>query len=292
MFGLAIDDASVDVAVSRGIAQVNALDVRGPSAHVTAKGRLALTGAGDSDLSYVADVANLREFQSFVEQAIEGSAHVEGRVTGPAGAMATTGTLIGNNLAVGPTKALSLKSAFDLTIPDNDVKRTTGKVDLNGTFFEISGRRIDEVTATLNYDGAQLEVDATLAEKLRTLRFTGAIAPHPDHHEFHVRSLSILAGDVEWQMPQGQEAVAQYGADRLVIRNFQLARADSRIRIDGVASAKAPDETPLVVTVERVEGRGHQQPDAGHSEAFWRRGRHRAHHGARSPIRVWKPILP
>ena len=252
LFGFPVDKAIVDAAMTAGVARVNVLDVRGPSATVSAKGTMALTGEGQSSLTYVADVADLRAFQQFTAQPLAGSAHIEGKAAGPAGRLETSGTLVTNNVAVGPAKALALKTGFKLTIPDNDIKRTTGQVDFSGAFVEAAGRRIDEVTGTLRYDGASLDVDATLAEKARTIRFAGALVPHPDHQEVHIRSLALSAGGVEWQTAPGQEAVAQYAADRLVISNFQLVRGDSRIRIDGTASAKAGTASPLVVTVERV----------------------------------------
>ena len=252
LFGFPVDKAVVDAAVNAGVARVHVLDVRGPSATVAAKGTIALTGEGQSDLTYVADVADLRAFQQFTEQPLAGSAHIEGKAAGPAGRLETSGTLVTNNVAVGPAKALALKTGFKLTIPDNDIKRTTGQVDFNGAFVEAAGRRIDQVTGTLRYDGASLDVDATLAEKARTIRFAGALVPHPDHQEIHIRNLAFSAGGVEWQTAPGQEAVAQYAADRLVISNFQLVRGDSRIRIDGTASPKAGTASPLVVTVERV----------------------------------------
>ena len=250
--GLKIDEATVDATVAGGLARVTALEVRGPGAHVTAKGAVALAGQTTSDLSYLIDVADLESFQSLTPHPLDGSAHVEGRVTGPAGALETTGTMSANTVTVGPVKAMAFKSAFDLAVPDNDVKRTTGKVDVNGAYLEVSGTRIDEVIGTLHYDGTRLEADATVAERARTLRFKGSLVPHPDHHEVHVSSLSLLAADIEWQMPPGQEAVAQYAADRLVIRNFQLARGDARIRVDGTASAGADAGLPLVVSVERL----------------------------------------
>jgi hypothetical protein len=252
LFGFPVDKAIVDTAVGDGAARVNVLDVRGPSAAASARGTIALTGEGQSDLTFAVDIADLRAFQKLTEQPLEGSARVEGKARGPAGRLETSGKLVTNNLAIGPARALALKTGFTLTIPENDVKRATGQADLAGAYVEFGGRRIDEVTGTLRYDGASLDVDATVAEKGRTIRLAGALVPHPDHHEVHVRSLSLAAGGIEWQTPAGQEAVAQYAADRLAIGNFQLVRGDSRIRIEGTASASAGTASPLVVTVERV----------------------------------------
>ena len=252
LYGQTIDQASIDVALVEGIAHVTALDVSGPSGRVSAKGTVVLVGDGQSDLSYVADVPDLKSLQSFSHEPLGGSAHVEGRITGPQGAMTTRGTISGSRLVLGPVDALSVKSAFSLAVPGNNVKLTTGRVDLTGAYIEVRGTRIDEVAGTLAYDGSRLDVEAKVAQRQRQLQFAGSLVPHPDHHEIHVRSLSMIANDVEWQMPQGQEAVARYAADRLEIENFQLARGDSRIRIEGTASANAADQS-LVVTAEHLQ---------------------------------------
>lgn len=252
LYGQTIDQASIDVALVEGIARVTALDVSGPSGRVSAKGTVVLVGDGQSDLSYVADVPDLKSLQSFSHEPLGGSAHVEGRITGPQGAMTTSGTISGSRLVLGPVEALAVKSAFSLAVPGNNVKLTTGRVDLTGAYIEVRGTRIDEVVGTLAYDGSRLDVEAKVAQRQRQLQFAGSLVPHPDHHEIHVRSLSMIANDVEWQMPQGQEAVARYAADRLEIENFQLARGDSRIRIEGTASANAADQS-LVVTAEHLQ---------------------------------------
>ena len=150
-----------------------------PAAKVSAKGTVALVGEGQSDLSYLIDVADLSMFQTLTRHTLGGSAHAEGRITGPAGQLKTAGTLASNSLTAGPAKALALKSNFDVAIPVNDLERTTGQMDLSGSFVEVSGRRIDEVTGTLSYDGVRLDVDATLAERARTFRVAGALVPHP-----------------------------------------------------------------------------------------------------------------
>jgi autotransporter translocation and assembly factor TamB len=252
IFGQAIDEATIDAAMTGGVARVKALDVRGPGGHLTANGSVTFTGEGQSDLKYVLDVADLQSFQSLTPQALRGTVHVEGRITGPARLPETAGTLSASHLTVGPAEALSLKATFDLTIPDNDVKKTAGKIGLSAAYLQVEGTRIDELTSTLDYDGSRLEVEAALAERERTLRFAGSMTPHPEHHEIHVRSMAVLAGDVEWQMPPGEEALVQYGHDRLLIKNFQLTRAEARLRIDGVAAADADAESALVARVERL----------------------------------------
>ena len=240
LFGLSIEAANVDATATGGVARVNVFDMHGPAAKVSAKGSLALTGPSQSDLSYVIDVAELAAFQTFTPQPLGGSAHVEGRLTGPARQLKTTGTLASNSLAIGPAKVLALKSGFDLTIPENDIKRTTGELEVSGSFVEVSGRRIDEVTGTLRYDGTRVDVEGTLAEQARTIRFAGALVPHPDHHEVHVRSLSLLIGDVEWQTPPGQEAVAQ---DPPIACSSTIF--SSRVRIPGFGSTAPRRPKPV-----------------------------------------------
>jgi translocation-and-assembly-module (TAM) inner membrane subunit TamB-like protein len=252
LYGQTIDEASIDVALVEGVARVTTFDVSGPSGRLSANGTVALGGDGQSDLSYVGDVADLKTLQSLSPQPLSGSAHIEGRVSGPAASATTSGTISTSRLIAGPLEALALSGAFNLVVPGTDFKSTTGRVDLAGAYLVARGARIDELNGSITYDGSQLAIDARVMERQRQLQFAGSLVPHPDHHEIHVRSLSLMAGNVEWQMPAGQEASVQYGADRLEVRNFQLARGDSRIQIEGTASAKAADQS-LLVTVERVQ---------------------------------------
>jgi translocation and assembly module TamB len=50
----------------------------------------------------------------------------------------------------------------------------------------------------------------------------------------------------------GREALAQYSSQQVVIRDLELARNDSRIRVNGVLGTAAATASPLVVNVERV----------------------------------------
>ena len=51
-FGVALDHADVDVAMTKGVATVNRFETMGPQIHATAKGDLALGQTGTSNLQY------------------------------------------------------------------------------------------------------------------------------------------------------------------------------------------------------------------------------------------------
>src|SRR5829696_4756654 len=105
--GLTIDTASVDGKYAAQIADLKQLQVSGPDLKVDASGRAALDRTSASNLKYHVEAANLGELAKLAGQAgVQGSAVLDGTVSGNAAALQTTGTLDGSNMGYGDNTAL------------------------------------------------------------------------------------------------------------------------------------------------------------------------------------------
>jgi hypothetical protein len=251
-WGMDLTAADIDASLRNGLADIRTLEITGSAAKVSAKGPLALEGTGESALTYQAAVSDLSAFDALAGRPMKGSVELEGTITGPAQNATAAGTFAGNTLDIAEVKALAAKGTFDATVRDRDFAHATVKVNGGASFIEVGSVQIMSTTTTLSYDGTRLDVEALVEQPQRAFKFTGALVPHPDHHEVHIASLTMTAGATEWQTPAGQDAVARYSPTELDIKGLELVRNESRIRVDG-ALGKAGASTPLVVRVERVQ---------------------------------------
>ena len=259
-FDTAVDRIAVDATMTNGVATIRTLEVTAPDLKVTGRGTVALNESATSDLTYDITVSDLAKLPGLAPKTLRGSAHAEGRLTGPLSRLSTTGKLQGHDLAWGDHRALTLNGAFDATLIDRDFAKAVGTFDGSATFVETGGTRIDLVTAKAKYDAGTLDLDATLDQRTRTLRIAGSMIPHPEHREVHIRSLAAAAGEDTWTLQAGQEALIQYAPDRLIVRGLDLVRNESRIRVGGTlgTGGAAPSE-PLTDRRGASTHRRHQQ---------------------------------
>jgi len=149
--------------------------------------------------------------------------------------------------------ALGIDGDYALELPDRDVARLTGRVNGAASLLEISGRTIDRVTTTARFDAGRIDADAVIEAQARKVEIGGSLVPHPDHREVHVRQLALTAGNGTWVLPAGHEAVVQYAADAVTVKDLELTRGDSRIRVDGAIAPNTRESSSIDVTAERVQ---------------------------------------
>ena len=185
-FDTAMDKIAVDATMTNGVATIRTLEVTAPDLKVTGRGTVALNESATSDLTYDITVSDLAKLPGLAPKTLTGSAHAEGRLTGPLSRLTTAGKLQGHDLAWGDHRALTLNGAFDATLIDRDFAKAAGTFDGSATFVETAGTKIDLVTAKAKYDAGTVDLDATLDQRTRTLRIAGSMIPHPEHREVHI----------------------------------------------------------------------------------------------------------
>jgi hypothetical protein len=252
-WGMDLTAANIDASLRNGLADIRVLEITGSAAKISAKGPLAIEGAGESALTYQAAISDLSAFEALAGRPMEGSLEVEGTITGPAQNTTATGTFAANTLDVANVEALAVKGSFDATVRDRDFAHAAIRAKGDASFIELGGVEIMSTTTTLSYDGTRLDVEALVEQPQRALRFTGSLVPHPDHQEVHIASLTMTAGTTEWRTPPNQEAVARYSPTEIDIQGLEFVRNDARVRVDGALGKSSSASTPLVVRVERVQ---------------------------------------
>jgi TamB, inner membrane protein subunit of TAM complex len=257
--GLAIDSAQVAGSYANRIADIKELVVTGRDLTAKALGTLALGESGTSNLEYDVAVTNLEPLAKRFNRPFAGSAHVVGQATGPASKLTLAGTLGANRLRYSTNvDALTANSKYTVEVPNFDFEQARVEADTAATFVTIAGRNFSRVTGQTTYAKNQLEFTTTFEEERRSLGLGGNVLFHPDHHELHLRALSLTVGQTQWALPSGQEAVAQYSKDSITLQNFVLQRGAQRLTAAGtvaIGSGSADLANNLNVRLDNVQVR-------------------------------------
>ena len=244
-----------ELAITKGVIQgdyanrrgdLQAFSITGPDFAVDGKGRIDLQENGASDLTYQASMTDLEIVGRLTNQPLSGAATVDGRLTGNAARLETTGTATVSNFRYGDTAAvLAGKSQYQVQIPDLQPAQAQVTADTTATLIEVAGRQLTEVTARTTWGGQTLGFDVTLHDQQREVAAAGDVTLHPDHQEIHLRNLALGAEGIEWRTEQGVEAAIQYGQDRIAVQNLRLVSGAQRLQVDGVFGGE-PGQTLIV----------------------------------------------
>jgi autotransporter translocation and assembly factor TamB len=230
--GLEIASARIDADYRNSSGEIRTLEVTGADVHVQAKGTLALTEDGQSNLQVHADSSSLDRLGKLVNQPLTGIASVDATVTGNRRELQATGSLSADGLKYGENGALTIASDFSASIPELRAADARGSATTHATFVTVGGFNVNEIDATTSYDQKTIEFDANAREPQRSLAAAGTLAMHPDHQEVHLRSLGLTSRGVQWQTAGGDAAI-QYAGDAVTVKDLRLVNGDQEITAEG-----------------------------------------------------------
>jgi TamB, inner membrane protein subunit of TAM complex len=257
--GLAIDSAQVTASYANRVADIKELVVTGSDLTAKALGTLALGETGTSNLGYDLAVTNLEPLAKRFNRPFAGSAHVVGQATGPASKLTLAGTLGANRLRYSTNvDALTANSKYTVEVPNFDFEQARVQADTAAAFVTIAGQKFSRVTGQTTYVKNQLEFTTMFEEERRSLGLGGNVLFHPDHQELHLRALNLTVGQTQWALPTGQEAIAQYTADSITLKDFVLQRGAQRLTTAGtvaIGSGSANLANDLNVRLDNVQVR-------------------------------------
>jgi autotransporter translocation and assembly factor TamB len=256
---LDIEKARLEGRVERGSGEIKTLDVTGPDLRLTASGPIALTDAGQSNLTYHFDTPTLEKIGQLVGQPLGGGVTLDGRLTGNRADLRTTGTLDGSNVRYGENGALDLNSQYDVTLPGLSAERATIQATTTATFVKIGGAgglELREIAAKTTYVGQKLDFDAKVNDRGRELQATGALIVHTDHNELHLPSLALRTEGIEWSLA-GANATVQFDPREIRLKDVHLVSGDQSLQVDGSIARGGvgdvqlkPDATSADLTVK------------------------------------------
>jgi autotransporter translocation and assembly factor TamB len=223
---VAIDAATLEGQVDRGVGTIKALDVKGQDLRLTASGPIDLTSApgGATNLTYHIDTSSLEKVGRLIDQPLAGAVNLDGRLTGTRAELKIEGTLDGSNVKYGEHGALDLNAKYVVSVPDLSFEQATVRAETNATFVTAAGLELRQVSAKTTYTGHTLEFDATINDRDRELQANGTLIVHADHNELHLPALALRSQGMEWRLARTDAAV-QFDRQEIRLQGLQLVSA-------------------------------------------------------------------
>ncbi len=255
--GVQIAGANIVGKYENDVADLTRLQIKGPDVMLDATGRLALDRTSQSKLTYHIDAGNLTEVGRVAGQTgIEGSAVIDGTITGNAANLQTSGTLSGIGLAWNDNRLLGTKATFAAAVPDLDFVNARVEAATEAEFVQVAGVELNRISAKTTYAQKRLDFTARFREQTREVDTTGNVIFHPDHQEIHLPQFGVKTEGVEWRMAPGGDPAIQYRTGEVEIRNVVLTSTDQSIAVDGTLSlgrGSQPASGKLSVQAKNVD---------------------------------------
>jgi autotransporter translocation and assembly factor TamB len=248
--GLALTSATVDAALSAGLLTIQRFDATGQRLNARAAGTVALAGESQSNATFYVSAEDLSIFNELAQRPLSGGGSVEGTLKGAARTPLVAATVKLRELEAETASSLTLNGTFSATLPEWDVANAVGSADATAAFVKVSGVELDEVVAKVGFDRGTLTVDAKLAQGARAFDIGGEVVPHPDHREVHFRRMIFTAGATTWTLPDGADAVVQYGESRIAVKGLHFQSGAAAIDVAGMIGEGATE--PLTITATGV----------------------------------------
>jgi autotransporter translocation and assembly factor TamB len=254
MGDLQFDSAQVDGRYASQVGDLTRLTLSGPDLKLNASGRVALDRSSSSNLTYHVEAIDLPALARLAgQEAVEGSAVLDGTLTGNAASLQTTGTMNGSGLGYQGNSALDVNSQYAVTVPDLQFAKASVKATTGATFVKVGGLELNEVKATTTFADTTLAFEANVTQPSRELDATGDIIFHPDHQEIHLPLLALRTQGVEWRTVPESKAAVRYGNDRIELQDVKLVSGDQALDVSGAIALKGTPDGTLTVQARNVD---------------------------------------
>ena len=272
LFGSEVGETTITANWSGGSVTFTDAKVVSTGVVATAKGTLAVSGSGVSQLEFVMDAADLSALSTLAGADLAGVGHVEGTVTGPATAPHITGTAQATQLVYNTTRALGVTGTFAVTAPDWDVTLLKGDAKTEAVFVEVAGQTLQRVAVTAGLDGATTNVDAILEQPDRRVQLNAQLTVDAEDRDVLVQRADLVGAGETWSLSGGTPARIRRAGGQWSVTGLRLLNGTQELVIDGVLplESNANGTDALVVRASGVAVEGLTKIALGHQRVTGR----------------------
>lgn len=258
LYDVDLTSAKIQASSVGGLVTITQGEAAGPLGRIELKGTLALGAAGESDLAYTVDIADLSLLPKQLEYDATGQLRTVGRLTGPFADPVARGTISASTLAAFDISVLHANGSYDVRIPDFVYDRLTGSASADATFITAGGQEWPRAAVKGTFTATSADVTATVEHERAIMDFSAGItAAAGDVMEMTARSFVLKMPGESWAMRDGATAVLRTSADRLTIDRLELVKGEERIVIEGALPFTTASDAGRAGTDQlRVEAAG------------------------------------
>ncbi len=253
--GRDITSASMTLALADGVLGVQRLEGTTPLGAVTASGRLALTSAAESDLTYTVRGIPLAQFQAQIGE-VTGTVDLEGRLHGPRPALRTEGTARFTGVEAGQTaQGLAGSAPFTVDLPDWDLAKIRLDVRPMLSAGTVGGIALDTAAAEIGYadDRASFDINASSGDRRLHVAGTADLAT-PAHRRISLTAAGVSIGEQTWVLDGARQPTVEVLPDEVRVAGLHFDDGTGQIaEAEGTLALRAPAESSLQVSVRGLD---------------------------------------
>jgi autotransporter translocation and assembly factor TamB len=250
-----LDKATMTAALHNGTLQVSSLDAVGPDVEMSATGRLEFDGQRSSQVAYDVTRGDLRLLKALSGPDLAGVIVTKGEMTGPVDRLRLIGTGTGQRLEASGVRAAMAEVQYDVTLPPDDPRQSSGSVSGRLAGIQVSGRTIQELSGSVAYDAGRVKADLNAVAE-SPFAATDTAPPPVDAAGRPVVTTPKLTTE-PIRMALGGSGNLDLDAKRLALDSLLLTIQQSSWRLD-------PSDAARIAWSERgMEVRGLALVDAG-----------------------------
>jgi autotransporter translocation and assembly factor TamB len=242
-----IDHATFTGDYHNSVVDAQSFEGVGSGIRIMGNGTVALNDTDQSGFWIHADATDLEQVGLVDGQPVTGIATLDATISGNRQRFTAKGTLNASSVKYGPYGSLEATSEFSATTDNLDWAQTTITADSRGTFVDLPGLHVNELSARTTYQDKRVAFDLTAAQPQRTLTAAGSVEFRPEDRVIQLERLRFDSQGLTWQTQASREAIITYDPETVGVKDLELVNGDQRIGAEG-SFGRSGDKLTLTMT--------------------------------------------